>query len=158
MCGTGYVSVGHVFEQLKDQTQEGCSRHLRRLVEQIYMDLDDGSIRNVDSLFLFDKFFRNVEVSVDSSRAFLSGILKGHDTDELLFQLKVEQAVWKVLGLYPDFHSLYNKYENSDVMEENVCFQLFCLFNRFCEHTRIPMLMHSKAEEFLRSKFGIPHL
>ena len=121
MSGTGYVSIGHLFEESKHQTQVACSRHFHRLVERICVDLNDYTVRNVNSLVLFDKFFSNVEVSVDSSQAFLSGILRGHDVDELLFQLKVERTVWKMLGSYPDFHDMCNKYEmNTNMKYEEI--------------------------------------
>ena len=158
MSRTGYACIGHLFELVKDQMQEGCLRYLRGLVERIYAELDDASIRHVNGLNLFDKFFIDVKVSVDRSEAFFSGVLKGHDVDEHLFQLKVEQTVWKVLCSHPSFYSVCNKYENSEVVDRNVCFQLFCLFNRFCKHGHIPMVMHTKVKKFLYSKFSIPYL
>ena len=158
MSGTGYACIGHLFELVEDQMQEGCLRYLRGLVERIYAELDAASIRHANGLYIFDKFFRDVEVSVDSAQVFLSGVLKEHNLDEHLFQLKVEQTVWKVLCLHPSFYSVCNKYENSDVVGTNLCFQLFCLFNRFCEQGRIPMVMRRKMEKFLYSRFGAPYL
>ena len=108
MSGTGYASLGHLFELLDDQAEEDQLKNLRRIVGRFYEDADDHRMLHANGLNMFDKFFGEVKISVDSSQAFLSGILKAHGVDELWFQLRVEKTVWHVLRFCPDFYNICN--------------------------------------------------
>ena len=51
---------------------------------------------------------------------------------------------------------LQNFQNPEEPKEERIYFQLFCLFNRFCDIQKIPMKLHEKAVQFLLRKIGIP--
>ena len=153
MSGTGYASVGHLFEITEEKSSLNYKSILGKLVGQVYVNFD-GSIVSRVGLAGFETFFSEVEISVENGSKYLSGILKLPSTDNFSFELEIERLAWSVIKSDHEFYLPHSKDKNN---EEQLCFQLFCIFNRFCETTTIPMQLENNAKIFLFKKFGFPH-
>ena len=128
---------------------------LQKLVTDVYTNFDDsmvdrGGFRN------FDTFFGSLPINIESSCQFLRCILKQPKADDFSYQLCIEKAVWNIL-ISEDQHivKLHHKYSDSHIEEEDVCFRIFCLFNRFCETDTFPMTLKNKMLGFLCMRFGV---
>ena len=155
MSGTGYASVGHLLEITEEDSSLDYKIILHKLVEHIYAVDIDGSISSREGFRHFETFFNEIEVSVESGRKYLSGLLKLSTIDNSSFEREVEELAWSLIKSDYEF---YLPYSNDKDTEEQLCFQLFCIFNRFCETTVIPMQLGNNAKNFLFKKFGWPHL
>lgn len=155
MSGTGYASVGHLFEHCEDQTEFGYKQVLRKLVSELYVDEDAACGRQ--GFGNFERFFDNIPISVETTSKYLANLLKLPNVENSTFELKVERMVWDLIQLDPKFEQVLRNSRNpEEKKEERMCFQLFCLFNRFCDIHKIPMKMNEKAVKFLLQKVGIP--
>ena len=154
MSGTGYSSLGHLFVLSEKQCESTYKNAVRQVVANLYAKLS-GSIVHHDGLRLFDRYFNDVKVTIDSSRAFLTGILKNYEVDEQPFQMNVEKTVWNIMEADHGSYAVHQKYRTSSEDEEDICFKLFCLFNRFCAITEIPLTVDANTKEFLFTKFGM---
>ena len=77
------------------------------------------------------------------------------EVDDFTYQLYVERTVWNIIKDNNLLHESIKKYsDNSDGLD-NICFRLFCLFNRFCESNIVPMKIQKNALDYMYSKFGI---
>ena len=155
MSGTGYASIGHLFEYSDDQTQSGYKEVLRKLVTDLHVDED--ATCHWQGFGNFELFFYNICINVENTSKYLTSILKLPDFENSRFELKVERMVWDLLQSDPKFQQvLQNPQTLEEQKEERICFQLFCLFNRFCDIQKMPMKLHEKAVQFLLRKIGIP--
>ena len=155
MSGTGYVAVGHLFKLTEIRKWSSNKSALRVLVSTIVKEVDE-TIVNPKGTVLFDKFFTDITVSIDSACTFLRGFLKRHDVEDLAFELQVEKIVWKIVRNHETFHQILQKYCHTDDIMQDTCFQLFCLFNRFCYTKKVHMEMDDHSQSFLLKKFGLP--
>ena len=160
MSGTGYASVGHLLDITKRHSSLDYKSILLKLVEHIYAVDIDGSISSREGFKHFETFFNEIEVSVESGRKYLSGLLQLSIIDDSSFEREVEELAWSLIKSDYGFYLPYsNDIDEEDKdKEEKLCFQLFCIFNRFCETTLIPMQLENNAKNFLFKKFGWPHL
>ena len=153
---SGYISVGHVFEVSKEQSIIGYKRELKKLISVVYCSTDQTAVNPV-GLLQFDTFFTNVPISVDSTICYFEGILKRHEFDNLEFQSVVENDVFNYLLSKHEFNKRFRINLERDKKEQNekLFFQLFCLFNRFCDTKKVPMTMRYEALYFVLRKCGI---
>ena len=156
---SGYVSVGHVFEVAKEQSNIGYKLALGKLVDVIYGGSDQTVVNEV-GLRQFDKYFTRVQVAVESTITYLRDILKHHDFEDLDFQLIVEHDVFHFLFSDSEFNEKFRIYREfgKKKRSKRVIFQLFCLFNRFCDTEKIPMTLNYESLNFVLHKCGIPSL
>ena len=160
MSGTGYAAVGHLFELADDnQNQPGLKRVLEKIVTHVrYPGFIDETclLLNRNTQEQYEKFFSNVVINMDSAHRYLSTIVKPTRFEDRAFGSKVERIVWNLLKSDPKWNQvLINPQKSSEKREEGICFQIFCLFNRFCECEHIPMKINDEALKFLLKKFGI---
>ena len=153
---TGYVSIGHLFEcNGDDNNTKGNRKALQNLLEYVRATFDVTMI-DKGHFGYFDTFFENLPVNIESSSQFLHCILKRPKADDVLYQLGIEKLVWNMIKNNGQYVSgLCLKYKNSQVEEVDNCFQLFCIFNRFCETDFIPITLTDTTLHFLCSKLGI---
>ena len=154
MSGTGYAAIGHLLEESKAGGIECKMNALRALIYKLNLELDESTIHKQDAS-VFEKFFSEIDVSVESCRTFLTGFLKRHEVHELAFQRKVEKAVWGIVRYHRSFREHHEKYCKTDDIQEDICFHLFCLFNRFCSSQDDEMEMDDATKAFLFSKFAL---
>ena len=153
---TGYVSIGHLFECDGDDKNTMKNRKvLQKLLDHARATFDKSMI-DKEHFTMFDTFFANLPVSIESASQFLHCILKQPNADDVLYQLAIEKLVWNIFRNSNKYLAgLCLKYKNSQVDEEDDCFRLFCIFNRFCETDFFPMSLTDKALHFMCSKFGV---
>ena len=154
MSGSGYACVGHLFEIANRHSSLSNKNILRDLVEQLPTNLGDSSFNRVEFAD-FEMFFHEIEVSVESGSKYISGALKLPTIDNAAFELEVERITWSFIMSDYGYHLPYSKKDND---QEQLCFQLFCIFNRLCETTMIPMRLGNDTKTFLFRKFGLPYL
>ena len=152
-----YTCVGHLFENADDKSQSGYKTVLSKVVSQVYVSTDSMVDRN--GFQQFEIFFNNVTINFDSANRYLCTKLKLPAAENVQFELKVERSVWAILI---ESNTKFNQtLKNArkhivDRKEGSICFQLFCLFNRFSESRRTPMMIEDDAIRFLFKKIGIP--
>ena len=158
MSGTGYASIGQLFELSKDQSLEGFKYALLPLISKLYVYLDEDVI-DPKAYSRLDAFFKSLEnqkqgLNIESAVKFIGGVLKCHGVDDISFQLQVEKAVWSILKCNPDFYKVHRKYKTNNETEKDKCFHLFCIFNRFCESRNNKMMLAGHYRSFLVSQFS----
>ena len=153
---TGYLSIGHLFESDGDDNNTKENRTaLQNLLEHVRITFDDATI-NKEHFRHFDTFFANLPVNIETSSQFFHCILKQPKADDVSYQLGIERLVWRIIRNNGECLSgLCLKHKNSHVEEENNCFHLFCIFNRFCETDSLPISLTDNGLRFLCAKFHI---
>ena len=151
MSGTGYDAVGHLLKLPGVRDHKASLHTLVSAFEE-----NDNDIIQPRGILLFYKFCEDAIVSFESSTEFLRDVLKRHEAEELPFQLKVEKTVWSVIRDHYASHETHQEFCNNDEIEEDTCFLLFCVFNRFCDTNNLEMYINSTAQTFLLKKFGFP--
>ena len=162
MSGTGYASIGQLFELSNNQSLDGLREALQPLISKLYVYLDDDVIDPMAYQKL-DSFFKSIEnqkqkLNIESATKFIGGILKRHGVDDVSFQLEVEKAVWDLLKCNPTFYQIHKSFrsKSSSSSEKNTedtkLFHLFCIFNRFCESNMNRMMISVHYSNFLVSR------
>ena len=164
MSGSGYVAVGHLLE-LVEKTQFLKLVEFKQVLEKLAIQLhSQGSTglqvcrKNAAQQGEFEKFFSNLAVNVDSTHGYLSTIIKPSDVDDFTFGSIVERTVWNLLKSDIRWKlpkQLKPSQKFADKKEEGICFQIFCLFNRFCDSEHLPMKINDESSKFLLKKFGV---
>ena len=156
---SGYGSIGHIFELAETQSNNKIRLALGNFITKLFVECDENVVSRI-GFRQFNTYFDNVQVSVNSATSYLRGVLKQHHVNDLDFELKVERSVWNLLLTSFDFKCKIQTYDHSDDPEndEDFCYQLFCLFNRFCDTKKVPMALSHEALNFLLQKFGIAEL
>ena len=154
MSGSGYACIGHLFEIANRHSLLNNKDIFRELVEQLPTNLGDSSFNRVEFAD-FETFFNDIEVSVESGSYYMAAALKLPTIDNAAFELEVERTTWRYIMTDYGYHLPYSKKNNN---QEQLSFQLFCIFNRFCETTIIPMNLGNNTKSFLLKKFGLPYL
>ena len=156
---SGYVAVGHLFDLEKAQSDKILKPVLGNFVSKFYVETDETLVSRT-GFRQFNTYFNNVPVSVESTTTYLRGILKEHDVDDYDFALKVERDVWTCLLSSSELKTKFQTFQQPDCDEKNECFcyQLFCLFNRFCDSKEIPMSLSDESSIFLLEKCGVTGL
>ena len=167
MSGTGYAAIGQLFEFSKEQTLWGYRCALLPLISKLYVYLDEDVIDPM-AYSRLDAFFKSIEnqkqgLNIESAIKFIGGVLKRHGVDDLSFQQQIEKAVWSILKCNHVFYQIHRKYKSSNESEDDTktsneieddpCFHLFCLFNRFCESSTNKMILGAHYANYLVSKF-----
>ena len=162
MSGTGYASIGQLFELSKDQTLDGLREALQPLISKLYVYLDEEAIDPM-AYSRLDAFFKSIDnqkqkLNIESATKFIGGILKRHGVDDNLFQLEVENAVWDLLKCNHTFYKIHKNYKSKSestserIAENDQLFHLFCIFNRFCESNMNRMIIAAHFSNFLVSR------
>ena len=159
MSGTGYASIGQLFELSNDQSLDGIRVALQPLISKLYVYLDEDVIDPM-AYSRLDAFFKSIEnqkqrLNIESATKFIGGILKRHGVDDVMFQLEVEKAVWDLLKCNHTFYKIHKNYRSKSSsssekhLEDKRLFHLFCIFNRFCESNIDRMMISSHYSNFL---------
>lgn len=149
---SGFASVGHLL------ANNPRSKHLQVLKHYctfLFCNVDDSFIQKSSGFIQFDEFFTHVQPSVDAFAKFVKGVLISKQTDvEKLFQLQIliEKVVWDLVKY--DFDS----YVEGGLDRNLIVFRLFCLFNRFCKSSSLPMVLSEKIACFLCKELDIPFI
>lgn len=146
----GYLSIVHLFEQAgaHENHQKGYKLFLNKLVAKLYTDSQD-SIFDLAEFRRFHLMFDDNTVDMESVCEYLCGIQRRNNMDDHLYCLEFEKCVWEVLKATEEELT-------SNIVQcckEDIFFQLFCLFNRFCEPDEIPMKISFSATMFLAKHF-----
>ena len=83
----------------------------------------------------------------------LDGVLKKHGTDDIMFQRNVEALVWDLVKEDLIKAEVFQKHPN--IIFSNI-FQMFCLYNRFCDPTSLPLKLNYDRAKLFFSKLDIP--
>ena len=110
MSGTGYASIGQLFELSKNQSLWGYRDALLPLISKLYVYLDEDVIDPMAYTRL-DAFFNSLEnqrqgLNIESAIKFIGGVLKMHGVDDVSFQQQIEKAVWSILKCNHDFYQM----------------------------------------------------
>ena len=82
----------------------------------------------------------------------LDGVLKKHGTDDIMFQRNVEALVWDLVKEDLIKAEVFQKHPN--IIFSNI-FQMFCLYNRFCDPTSLPLKLNYDRAKLFFSKLDI---
>ena len=162
MSGTGYASIGQLFELSKDPTLDGLREALQPLISKLYVYLDEHVIDPM-AYSRLDAFFKSIDnqnqkFNIESATKFIGGILKRHGVDDVSFQLQVEKAVWDLMKCNHIFYKIHKQNkcksdsESERITENESLFHLFCIFNRFCESNMNRMMLGAHFSNYLVSR------
>ena len=149
MRNSGFVSIGHILSGKRPELYRETMRHFCTV---IFCNLDEERIHNKsEGFYRFDTFFKSVPVSVESFAKFFGGILRRHETNEFGLQLAIEKLAWDMVKFDFDAHTC-------EMVSRRDLYRLFCLFNRFCDFTQIPLTLPELSLCFLLKELRLPLL
>ena len=147
----GYVCIGHILEagsqqEIKEIVWDFCSI----LINESSMP-EEAVNQGPGIQQQFTEFFSNLDLTLETIGTFMSVVLKQSDFDEESFQNKVERIAFENVK-FQLTNSMY-------LLPPKTCFQLFCLFNRFCRTDSLPLRIPTKSMDFLAKRlYVIPPL